>query len=53
MEIFTHDVKKLLLELNFSNNNKFWNVFFNIVDEQSLRCYRNIQNFKFEKRSQY
>ena len=30
MEIFTHGVEKLLFELNFSNNNKFCNVFLNI-----------------------
>ena len=43
MAILTHGVKKLLYELNFR---KFWNVFFNIVDKQSLRCYNNcnIQN---------
>jgi len=32
MAIFTHGVEKLPYELNFSNNNKFCNVFLNIVD---------------------
>jgi len=39
MAIFTHGVKKLLYELYFRNNNKFWNVFLNIVDLESLHCY--------------
>ena len=30
--IFTHGVEKRLYELNFSNNNKFYNVFLNIID---------------------
>jgi len=30
--IFTHGVEKVLYELNFSNNNKFCNVFLNIFD---------------------
>ena len=32
MAIFTHGVEKLFYELNFSNNNKFCNMFLNIVD---------------------
>ena len=32
MAIFTHGMEKRLNELNFSNNNKFCNVFLNIVD---------------------
>jgi len=32
MAIFTHGVEKRLYELNFSNNNKFCNVFLNSVD---------------------
>jgi len=36
MAIFTHGVEKLLYELNFSNNNKFCNVFLNIVDSPLL-----------------
>jgi len=32
MAFFTHGVKKLLYELDFSYNNKFCNVFLNIVD---------------------
>ena len=46
MAIFTHGVEKLLYELNFSNNNKFCNVFLSIVDLRSLRCYCYIQNFQ-------
>ena len=46
MAIFTHGVTNLFYELNFSNNNKFCNFFFNIDDQQSLRCYCNIQNFQ-------
>jgi len=32
MAIFIHGVEKLLYELNFSNNNMFFNVFLNIID---------------------
>ena len=32
MAIFTHGVEKRLYELNFNNNNKFCNVFLNIID---------------------
>ena len=46
MAIFTHGVEKPFYELNFSNKNKFCNVFLNTVDERSLRCYCYIQNFQ-------
>ena len=46
MAIFTHGVGQLFYELNFTNNNKFCNVFLNILDERSLLYYCYIQNFQ-------
>ena len=53
MAIFTHGGEKLFYELNFSNNNKFCNVFLKSIDWRSLRCYFYIQNFQVWETLQY